>query len=173
MVLPSLRSLRLHESKGLQNGSSQALEAVKDFVESRKSGPAAGRLHAIWYCVEAPAAGGRAFEAGDITLLESLKKSGNKVPVIIVFTKFDRVEFREQRRLQNEYIESGMDERQAVIKAKTDSHSAALKTYHKTCVASLKSNLPSDAWTAHCAISSKHKESILSLVGLTTSTLAS
>ena len=72
-----------------------------------------------------------------------------------MFTKFDRVRFREQRRLQKEYIRAGMGEKQAAIQAKADSESAVPKTYDEICVSALKNSLPPETWTSHCAVSMK------------------
>ncbi|GJE91866.1 hypothetical protein PsYK624_080170 [Phanerochaete sordida] len=173
ITYPSQKSLCLHDSKGLESGSIANLKIITDFIEDRKGGPFSEQLHAIWYCIEIPIAGQRPFEGGDIALLESLKESGNKVPVIIVFTKLDRLEYREQRRLKAEYVEAGMDKKEAAVKARTDSIAEGVKAYERTCVSVLRSSLVPSAWTAHCAVSNKHEKTILELIKLTTSTLTS
>ncbi|EKM49677.1 uncharacterized protein PHACADRAFT_265240 [Phanerochaete carnosa HHB-10118-sp] len=171
-ITPPTKSLCLHDSKGLESGSPENLNIITDFIKDREGRPFAEQLHAIWYCIEIPIAGQRPFEGGDIALLDSLKRSGNKVPVIVVFTKIDRLEFREQKRLKSEHIQSGMDKASATAKAKQDCIAAGVKEYEKSCVGVLKSDLVPNAWTHYCAVSYKHPESIISLIQLTTSTLS-
>lgn len=171
-IFSPTKTLRLHDSKGLESGSPENLNIITDFINDRKGRPFAEQLHAIWYCIEIPVAGQRPFEGGDIALLNSLKQTGNKVPVIVVFTKLDRLEYREQKRLRAEYIKAGMDKKDASAKAKTDSIGAAMKEYEKSCVNVLKSDLVPDAWAHYCAVSNKHPETIVNLIGRTTSTLS-
>ena len=78
-----------------------------------------------------------------------------QVPVIIVFTKLDRLEFKEQKRLRAEYAQSGLDKATAIVKARQDCIAAALKAYEKSCVGVLKSKLVPPAWARYCAVSNK------------------
>src|ERR1700734_1563943 len=122
------------------------------------------------YCVEIPIAGQRAFEGGDIALFASLLKSNNKgvqvhrissvvfyillaVPVIVVFTKVDRLQFKEQKRIKKSYVENGMDQKSPTAKAKIDCVAAAAAQYEKSCVQVLKSGLVPPAWMKYCAVS--------------------
>ncbi|KAE9410719.1 hypothetical protein BT96DRAFT_912200 [Gymnopus androsaceus JB14] len=155
------KSLSLHDSKGLESGSSENLQIITDFIQDRKGRPFAEQLHAIWYCIEVPIAGQRPFERGDIALFESLLQSDNKVPVIVVFTKMDRLQFREQKRIKKSYVDSGMDSKAATAKAKVDC----------SCVKVLESSLVPKAWTKYCAVSNKNHDSILQLIETTKSTL--
>ncbi|KAF8331173.1 hypothetical protein F5887DRAFT_998825 [Amanita rubescens] len=59
---------------------------AKFIVERSQEGPAAERLHAIWFCASVPCMDGRLFEEGD-EMIFMLNR--NKVPIIVVFTKFD------------------------------------------------------------------------------------
>ena len=110
------------------------------------------------------------------------------VPIIIVFTKIDRLEFKEQKRLKAEYISSGVDKVTATKRAKDVRIAAARSAYEKSCVSVLKSSLVPPAWTHYCAVSNKSKvvchilelradvcidqDLIVNLIKLTTSTLS-
>ena len=76
---------------------------------------------------------------------------------MIVFTKVDRLEFREQKRLKAEYIKAGMDKAMAAAKAKEESIEAAQEAYEESCVSVLKSKLVPPAWTHYCAVSYKRE----------------
>lgn len=109
---------------------------------------------------------------------------------MVVFTKLDRLEFKQQKLLKAEYINSGMDRAAATSRAKEECISAASEAYEESCVFVLKSKLVPHAWTDYCAVSYKRKhlrtssmimrlfirvldpESIVGLIKLTTSTLS-
>ncbi|KIM75259.1 hypothetical protein PILCRDRAFT_684233 [Piloderma croceum F 1598] len=165
------KSLSLHDSKGLESGSAENLKTITDFIQDRKGRPFSEQLHAIWYCVEIPIAGQRPFEGGDIAFFNSLIESNNKVPVIVVFTKIDRLQFREQKRLKKIYIDRGMEAKPALAQAKTDCATEAAAAYQKSCVDVLQSDLIPAAWMKHCAVSNKHPDSIVQLIEVTKSTL--
>ncbi|KZP09568.1 hypothetical protein FIBSPDRAFT_900413 [Athelia psychrophila] len=165
------KSLSLHDSKGLESGSSDNVQIITEFIQDRKGKPFAEQLHAIWYCIEVPIAGQRPFERGDISLFESLLHSDNKVPVIVVFTKIDRLQFKEQKRIKKSYVEGGMDAKTATAKAKIDCVAAAAAEYEKSCVKILESGLVPKAWTKFCVVSNKNHDSILQLIETTKSTL--
>ncbi|KAI9438752.1 hypothetical protein H4582DRAFT_195796 [Lactarius indigo] len=78
--------LVVHEYSGFKSGDSQSLETIWDFISYRTdaSRSASERLHAIWICVPVS----EALEGG---LGEGVKAvlGMKKVPVLIVFTKFD------------------------------------------------------------------------------------
>lgn len=77
------------------------------------------------------------------------------VPVIVVFTKMDRLQFREQKRIKKSYVDSGMDSKAATAKAKVDCVAAAISEYEQSCVKVLESSLVPKAWTKYCAVSNK------------------
>lgn len=168
---PNNQSLSLHDSKGIESGSAENLKIITDFIENRKGRPFSEQLHAIWYCIEIPIAGQRPFEGGDVALFRSLLETRNKVPVIVVFTKLDRLQFREQKRLKKLYIDQGMDPKSAQAKAKLDCVAAAKKQYETSCVAILQSKFVPAAWTRFCPVSNKQHDSITNLIELTKSTL--
>ncbi|KAF8256781.1 hypothetical protein EI94DRAFT_190853 [Lactarius quietus] len=75
-----------HDSKGIESGSVEELEILKDFIQ-RKCGEKnlAKKLHAIWYCV--PMDGHR--PGLDLKHYDKICSDPN-VPVIAVFTKYDQ-----------------------------------------------------------------------------------
>ncbi|KAJ7478003.1 hypothetical protein B0H11DRAFT_2234335 [Mycena galericulata] len=81
----------LHDSMGFEPGNVKNLEDVKRFI-SERSGVRVTlkeRVHAIWLCIQVPRAGGRALETGDEEIVELALT--HKVPVIVVFTQYDRL----------------------------------------------------------------------------------
>jgi hypothetical protein len=79
------------------------------------------------------------------------------VPVIVVFTKMDRLRFREQKRLTKQHIGLGMDTNEAKARAKVECIGAADAAYEESCVKVLQSDLVPRAWKHHCAVSYKRE----------------
>ncbi|KAH8979092.1 hypothetical protein EDB92DRAFT_426644 [Lactarius akahatsu] len=88
------RYLEAHEYSGFESGGSQSLQTIWDFISYRTdvNRSVSERLHAIWICVSIS----DAIDGGlgeDVKAILGMKK----VPVLIVFTKFDvlvsRVQF--------------------------------------------------------------------------------
>jgi GTP-binding protein EngB required for normal cell division len=77
------------------------------------------------------------------------------VPVIVVFTKIDRLQFKEQRRIKKLHIENGLNAKAATARAKIECVAAAAAEYEKCCVQILKSDLIPPAWMEYCAVSNK------------------
>jgi len=97
----------LHDSQGFEHGEVKNLERVKNFILSHGEGvPLQHRLHAVWLCIEVPFAGGRVFETGD----EEFLKFASKVPVVVVFTKFDKLVSRMEENLTDEEIDTLSEE---------------------------------------------------------------
>ncbi|KAJ7212647.1 hypothetical protein GGX14DRAFT_446771 [Mycena pura] len=89
----------LHDSMGFEPGEMENFEKAKIFLKSR-SGESVllkDRVHVIWLCIQVPHAGGRVFETGDEELLKFA--STIKVPVVSVFTQFDKLINSERRAL--------------------------------------------------------------------------
>lgn len=77
----------LHDSQGFEPG----WEAVERFIRDKCDGRLEDRLHAIWLCIETPRTGSRLMQTADE---EVLKLATNlKVAVIVVFTKYDVLDF--------------------------------------------------------------------------------
>jgi len=81
----------LHDSMGFEPGDTENYDLTVKFLEDRteKSKPLMDRLHVIWLCIQIPTADGRVFETGDEQFLAAA--SAYAVPVIIVFTQFDKL----------------------------------------------------------------------------------
>ncbi|KAF9512330.1 hypothetical protein BS47DRAFT_1394330 [Hydnum rufescens UP504] len=81
--------LILHDSQGFLGGDIKNLKTVQEFIKRKGTErELKDRLHAIWLCCEIPVSGGRVFERGDEILLQD---DTNKVPIIVVFTKYDQL----------------------------------------------------------------------------------
>ncbi|KAI9463259.1 hypothetical protein BJY52DRAFT_74397 [Lactarius psammicola] len=90
-VSPENQYFVLHDSKGFEPGDLSNFETVRKFIQqrSRPEVPLSERIHGLWLCTETPTAGGRIFETGDEKLLQFAYK--NQVPIVIVFTQYDRL----------------------------------------------------------------------------------
>jgi predicted GTPase len=77
------------------------------------------------------------------------------VPVIVAFTKIDRLEFRVKKRLKQEYVAAGMDSKIAMQKAAEKCLAVAAAEYEKSCVDILRSDFVPKAWVSYCAVSNK------------------
>ncbi|KAJ7771175.1 hypothetical protein B0H14DRAFT_3164853 [Mycena olivaceomarginata] len=92
----------IHDSMGFEPGQLKNFEAAKDFLESRSGDgvPLGDRVHAIWLCMDVPVAGKRMFETGDEEFLKLA--SAVKVPIVVVFTQFDKLINRMEQGLTDE-----------------------------------------------------------------------
>ncbi|KAJ7758821.1 hypothetical protein DFH07DRAFT_1060334 [Mycena maculata] len=91
IISPENPCFVLHDSMGFEPGDTVNLELARKFLEDRtkKSMPLMHRLHVIWLCIQIPTANGRVFETGDEEFIAAASASG--VPVIVVFTQFDKL----------------------------------------------------------------------------------
>ncbi|KAF9459645.1 hypothetical protein BDZ94DRAFT_1224347 [Collybia nuda] len=83
----------LHDSQGFEHGEKDTLDVVQNFIKRREEmEEIKAKLHAIWVCIEIPTVGGRVMETGVENFLK-LRASGKlgEVPIIVVFTKYDRL----------------------------------------------------------------------------------
>jgi len=96
----------LHDSQGFEPSETGNLQRVKTFVESRGAGvDLKDRIHAIWLCAQTPFAGGRVFEKGD----EEFLKFAKQVPIVVVFTQFDRLVCRMEEHLTDKEMDMSDD----------------------------------------------------------------
>ncbi|KZT37749.1 hypothetical protein SISSUDRAFT_825033 [Sistotremastrum suecicum HHB10207 ss-3] len=165
------KSLILHDSRGLESGSTESLETIRAFLESRRGVPLSEQVHVIWYCVQIPVAGERPFEAGDQAFFQDLLGKNN-VPLIVVFTKFDKLQFRQRQLARQRYIDAGMSKAEALERAKSASLKMAEDEFKRTCVNVLESDFVSKSWTSYCKVSIKDTDSVAELIKLNKSTLS-
>ncbi|KAF8327980.1 hypothetical protein F5887DRAFT_159461 [Amanita rubescens] len=90
-----------HDSRGFESGSTEELEIAWKFIE-RKSVETElkNQLHAIWYCI--PMDSPRPILSAE---LEFFNKGTGKVPLVVIFTKFDgqiNIEFANLTDAKNE-----------------------------------------------------------------------
>ncbi|KAJ6585480.1 hypothetical protein B0H19DRAFT_421848 [Mycena capillaripes] len=92
----------VHDSMGFEPGQRGSFEAAKEFLEQRSGYGVAlrDRVHVIWLCIQVPHAGGRVFEKGDEAFLKLAFTT--KVPVVVVFTQFDKLVTRMHQALTAE-----------------------------------------------------------------------
>ncbi|KAJ7729022.1 hypothetical protein B0H16DRAFT_1697292 [Mycena metata] len=96
-VLPNNPRLVFHDSQGFSHGDGQNFETVLRFIRERGKRPQLeDRLHVIWLCTEIPIYGGSLFQTAEERILHS---SDLKVPIVIVFTKFDKPVNKIKRKL--------------------------------------------------------------------------
>ncbi|KAG5729609.1 hypothetical protein E4T56_gene18837, partial [Termitomyces sp. T112] len=110
----------LHDSKGFEPGSTDHWGIVQEFIRqrSKKGLSIEQRLHALWLCIETPRSGSRLMQTADEELFKFATDC--KIPVIVVFTKFDLLcnEFyAKAARFQEEHADSSMVQDQVVNEA--------------------------------------------------------
>ncbi|KAI0245359.1 hypothetical protein BJV78DRAFT_1365433 [Lactifluus subvellereus] len=123
----------LHDSQGFETGDVTAFETVRQFIveRSKEDLELKERVHALWLCTETPTAGGRVFEAGDERLLQFLHESGTGIPVVIVFTQYDKLVRTKKAELLDD--DEGIDS--AALKRKSEKEAG--KAF-EVCVQSLQ-----------------------------------
>ncbi|KAJ7936247.1 hypothetical protein B0H13DRAFT_1946784 [Mycena leptocephala] len=89
----------LHDSVGYEPADVEDLQAIKDFITEHSGAGVTSekRLHAVWLCIQVPYAGARALETGDEEVVEFALT--HNVPVIVVFTQYDRLFAKINRKL--------------------------------------------------------------------------
>ncbi|KAF8729090.1 hypothetical protein AX14_006458 [Amanita brunnescens Koide BX004] len=92
-----------HDSQGFESGASGEIEIVLKFIEKRSAAvEMKDQLHAIWYCI--PMDSPRPLLS---TELGFFNKGMGKVPLVVVFTKYDAQIIQESVKLN--YLESFQD----------------------------------------------------------------
>ncbi|KAJ7939553.1 hypothetical protein B0H13DRAFT_2497436 [Mycena leptocephala] len=94
----------LHDSMGFEPGQTENFEAARNFIESHgENVPLKDQVHTIWLCIQIPHAGSRAFETGDEEFLKLAFKKN--VPIIVVFTQFDKLISAMEKNLTDEELD--------------------------------------------------------------------
>ncbi|KDQ10810.1 hypothetical protein BOTBODRAFT_35924 [Botryobasidium botryosum FD-172 SS1] len=92
-----------HDSRGFEAGSTEELETVRAFINSRAAERSVDRqLHAIWYCLPTDH-DARMITAAELDFFE--RCDTGKVPVIAIFTKFDSLDSEAYQELRREGFE--------------------------------------------------------------------
>ncbi|KAG2125429.1 hypothetical protein DEU56DRAFT_824995 [Suillus clintonianus] len=154
----------LHDSKGFEPGEESNVNIVRDFIGRRRNmAELKDQLHAVWLCFEIPRAGGRLLETGTEDFL-TLKRKGllGNIPVVVVFTKYDRFMNRVNRTLDDS-SSAGLDPDalKQLIKDKADKH---LK---EICIDPLEKFAGSDIPHATVSTGTGHEESLARLIQIT------
>jgi len=153
----------LHDSQGFEPGEAANFKVVKSFVDKRaKKRDIKDQIHAIWLCIQVPFAGSRVFEKGDEMVLEL----EHKVPVIVVFTQYDRlydyVKFNMEAVLFH-----GKDEKEVRVIVEE----AAQASFKELCSDPLIEYNPSQRWTKVSTLD-EYKDAIPKLVETTNELLS-
>ncbi|KAF8345064.1 hypothetical protein F5887DRAFT_885428 [Amanita rubescens] len=86
-----------HDSQGFESGAGEELELVLDFIKKRSAAAQLkDQLHAIWYCI--PMDSARPILPSE---LDFFNKGTGKVPLVVVFTKFDGQIIQESGKLND------------------------------------------------------------------------
>ncbi|KDQ10804.1 hypothetical protein BOTBODRAFT_35917 [Botryobasidium botryosum FD-172 SS1] len=89
LIFPSNDRFVFHDSRGFESGSTDELEAVRNFIRVHASkGSMEKQLHAIWYCF--PADSNQIITTAEQEFFKKIDTG--RVPVVAVFTKFDALD---------------------------------------------------------------------------------
>ncbi|KAI6039757.1 hypothetical protein EDC04DRAFT_1638613 [Pisolithus marmoratus] len=94
LTSPANDKFILHDSQGFEPAESDNHSVVKAFIEKRKKKPdIRDQLHAVWLCfqVPIPTHGERPLEEHAEMFLKDAKAILGNVPIVVVFTKYDRL----------------------------------------------------------------------------------
>ncbi|KAG1767138.1 hypothetical protein EDD22DRAFT_950246 [Suillus occidentalis] len=163
-ISPQNNRFVLHDSKGFEPGEEGNVNIVRGFIERRRNMAALkDKLHAVWLCFEIPRAGGRLLETGteDFLTLKRGGKLGN-IPVVVVFTKYDRFINRVNRTLdESSLVGLSPNAIKELIKNKAD---AELK---EICIGPLEKYAGSDVPHATVSTKADHEETLARLIQIT------
>ncbi|OAX33210.1 hypothetical protein K503DRAFT_749010 [Rhizopogon vinicolor AM-OR11-026] len=154
----------LHFSKGFEPGEEDNVKIVQEFIQQRGRMEALGdRLHAVWLCFEVPRAGGWLLETGTEDFLQ-LKRDGalGNIPVVVVFTKYDKFIDRVARMLNDIDLDGLSDDAfKDHVKQRADAE------LHDICAQPLKKFAELDIPYATVSTKETHKEMIVHLIQTT------
>ncbi|KAJ7787445.1 hypothetical protein B0H14DRAFT_2953336 [Mycena olivaceomarginata] len=137
----------LHDSMGFEPGDEENLERAKQFLESRTGDDVdlKERVHVIWLCIQVPYADSRVFETGDEDFLKLAFST--KVPVVVVFTQFDRL-------IYSIYLDLTDEEKSAPDILLSCAKEAETK-FQKLCVAALQRLKPTPPYARSSGLAGK------------------
>ncbi|KAI6046613.1 hypothetical protein EDC04DRAFT_2887879 [Pisolithus marmoratus] len=94
LISPQNDRFVLHDGRGFEPAEGVTCDDVKSFIEKRKRQEhVKDQLHAVWLCVRTPIKGhgDRLLEGGTETFLKEDTSVLHNIPIIVVFTKYDRL----------------------------------------------------------------------------------
>ncbi|KAG2072217.1 hypothetical protein BDR04DRAFT_414029 [Suillus decipiens] len=162
---PENNKFVLHDSQGFEPGDKTNLEIVRNFIERRRNMPTQeDQLHAIWLCFEIPRAGARLLETGTEEFL-TLKSNGTlgNIPVVVVFTKYDKLVGRIERTLYK--TPNGLNNEAIKERAKKN----AEDELQDTCIRPLVNIAGPDIPHAKISTHRDYKETLTRLIQITES----
>ncbi|OAX32537.1 hypothetical protein K503DRAFT_600069 [Rhizopogon vinicolor AM-OR11-026] len=154
----------LHDSGGFEPGEEYSVRTVREFIQRRRHMKAFGdRLHAVWLCLEIPRIGGRLLETGTEDFLQ-LKCDGElgEIPVVVVFTKYDKFIDRVERTLNDsDLCGLSKDALNDLVEQRADAK------LHDICAQPLKKFARSDIPYAAVSTKDRHKGMSKHLIQIT------
>ncbi|KDQ17623.1 hypothetical protein BOTBODRAFT_105217 [Botryobasidium botryosum FD-172 SS1] len=92
-----------HDSRGFEAGATEELEKVREFINNRAAERSVNKqLHAIWFCIPTDH-DARMLTAAELDFFQ--RCDTGKVPVIVIFTKFDSLDSMAYQELRREGFE--------------------------------------------------------------------
>ncbi|KAF7419488.1 hypothetical protein PC9H_002079 [Pleurotus ostreatus] len=152
----------VHDSQGFEPGEEQNFNIVTNFIEERRRKPELkDKLHAIWQVLVIPCSGGRVFEIGDENFINLHL---GHVPVVVVFTKFDKLVTMKRMRLPSTRT-AGLSSDEVLQLARDD----ALQAFEKLCIDPLKTVVAGKEMPAYIKASTSkgYEETLAELVDRT------
>ncbi|KAF8126776.1 hypothetical protein EV363DRAFT_1173665 [Boletus edulis] len=119
---PSNERFILHDSLGFEPGDKVNYKIVKHFIQHRQAGALGDQLHAVWFCVQTPRAGGRLLEVAAEDFFRSKKGTLGTIPLIVVYTMVDS--FVDELTLQSLSSHSELDEESLTKDARANAESS-------------------------------------------------
>lgn len=80
------------------------------------------------------------------------------VPLVVVFTKLDKLHFREKQRLKKEYKSKGQSLQEATTRAQEEYLETSKVKYTESCLKILNSIAVLKGWARHTFVSIKRKD---------------
>ncbi|KAG1727231.1 hypothetical protein EDB19DRAFT_200654 [Suillus lakei] len=163
--LTAEREIVLHDSNGFEPGKEDNLKIVRDFIDRRREMPylMKDQLHAIWLCFEIPFADGRLLETDTETFL-TWKREGKlgNIPIVVVFTKYDKLLDRMERTLDESVFESLSEDAIEELVKKN-----AQYKLHDVCIAPLEKISGPDIPHVTVSTNGNHEETLAHLIQIT------
>ncbi|KAG1733789.1 hypothetical protein EDB19DRAFT_1911354 [Suillus lakei] len=164
LISPQNERFVLHDSKGFEPGEEVNFKVVRNFIDRRRAmRDLKDQLHAIWLCFEIPFADGRLLETATEMFLSSKRegKLGN-IPIVVVFTKYDKLLGRMERTLDESSLKSLSEDD---IKERTKK--SAQDKLQDVCIAPLEKSAGPDIPHVTVSTNGNHEETLAHLIQTT------
>ncbi|KDQ16722.1 hypothetical protein BOTBODRAFT_30638 [Botryobasidium botryosum FD-172 SS1] len=107
-----------HDSRGFEAGATEELDKVRDFINKRAAERSVDKqLHAIWFCIPTDQEA-RMLTAAELDFFQ--RCDTGKVPVIVIFTKFDSLDSKAYQELRYDGLKHSEAQERASRRADED-----------------------------------------------------